>query len=153
MTYCVDTSALIAAWSERYPIRRLPRFWERIDGLIADGRLVAPEDVRREIKKKEDGLFEWVNARKPMFVELHEPVQLRAKEILRRFPWLTKNLPDKSPADPFVIALALERGLIVVTQEARGGAKKPQIPFVCEEFGIGCIDLLGLLDREDWVLT
>jgi len=114
-------------------------------------RLVAPEDVRREVQKKTDGLYEWVNARKGMFVELEESVQLAAKDVLASYPWLLKNVPGKSPADPFVIALAKDRGLIVITEEGRGGLKKPQIPFVCEALGLRCINLLGLLDEEDWV--
>jgi hypothetical protein len=151
VTYCIDTSALIAAWSERYPIKRIPPFWNRLDDLVKDGRLVAPVDVRREIQKKADGLHAWVSERKSMFVELEEPIQLRAKDLLRHFPWLLKNVPGKSPADPFVVALAQERGLTVITEEGRGGVKKPQIPFVCEARGVKCINLLGLLEEEDWV--
>lgn len=150
--YSIDTSALIAAWSERYPVRRVPRFWENLDKLIVQGRLLAPEEVRREITKKSDGLGDWVDARKDLFVELEEPLQLKAKEILKTFPWLTKNLPGKSPADPFVIALAAERKLTVITEEGPGSVKRPQIPFVCDTIGVPCIDLLGLLDYEDWVL-
>jgi hypothetical protein len=152
VSYCIDTSALIAAWSERYPIKRFPRFWERIDGLIKAGRLVAPEEVRLEIRKKADGLHTWVNERRAMFVDLEPEIQQRAKEILRDYPWLLKNTPDKSPADPFVIALAIERKLTVVTEEAPGGAKKPKIPFVCGAVGVESVNVLGLLTKEDWVL-
>lgn len=152
MSYCIDTSALIAAWSERYPIRRVPRFWEKMDELIAAGRIVGPEEVRREVKKKTDGLFDWVDARRAMFVDLEEPIQRKAKDILRKYPWLLKNAPGKSPADPFVIALAAERGITVVTEEGPGGARKPRIPYVCQAEGVGCMTLLGLLDAEDWVL-
>lgn len=152
MSYCIDTSALIAAWSERYPIRRVPRFWERVDALVTNGRLLSPEEVRREIIKKSDGLHDWVNGRKTMFVELEEPIQQRAKEILKEFPWLTKNLPGRFGADAFVIALASERGLTVLTEEAPGTVKRPQIPFVCAAKGIRCLGLLGLLEAEDWVL-
>ena len=152
MTYCIDTSALIAAWSERYPIKRIPPFWMKMDELVQAGRMVAPEEVRREVQKKADGLYTWINERKAMFIDLEEPIQQRAKNLLRDFPWLLKNVPGKSPADPFVIALAQERGLTVITEEGRGGERKPQIPFVCESKGVKCIDLLGLLEAEDWVL-
>jgi hypothetical protein len=152
VSYCIDTSALIAAWSERYPVRRIPGFWQRLDDLIQRNRLVGPEEVRIEIKKKADGLYAWVNERKAMFLELEEPIQQQAKGLLAEFPWLLKNTPGKSPADPFVIALAVERKLTVVTEESPGNARKPQIPYVCEAKGIKCIDLLGLLEAEDWVL-
>lgn len=152
MSYCIDTSALIAAWSERYPIRRVPGFWVKLDSLIVAGRLIGPEEVRREVQKKTDGLFAWVNKRKDIFIDLEEPIQLRAKELLKQFPWLLKNVPGKSPADPFVIALARERNLTVITEEGPGNAKKPKIPTVCDQLKIPCINLLGLLDKEDWVL-
>jgi hypothetical protein len=152
MMYCIDTSALIAAWSERYPIKRIPPFWARMDDLVQSGRMVAPEEVRREVQKKSDGLYDWINARKSMFIELEETIQVRAKELLSEFPWLLKNVPGKSPADPFVIALAQERRLTVITEEGRGGERKPQIPFVCDSKGVQCINLLGLLDAEDWIL-
>lgn len=148
MSYCIDTSALIAAWSERYPPKLFRFVWDRLDELIRAGRLVAPEEVRLEVKKKADGLFDWVNERRGMFVDLEPAIQARAKEILRAHPWLLKNMPDKSPADPFVIALAMERSLTVVTEEAPGSAKKPKIPIVCSTANVECINLVEFLTRE-----
>ncbi|WP_280175425.1 DUF4411 family protein [Mesorhizobium carmichaelinearum] len=40
--YCIDTSALIAAWYERYKPKRFPRLWDEFDKLIGQGRLVSP---------------------------------------------------------------------------------------------------------------
>lgn len=54
--YCIDTSALIAAWEERYPIDHCPRFWKAINDIVAAGRLVAPVPVLKEIEKKSDDL-------------------------------------------------------------------------------------------------
>jgi hypothetical protein len=64
MIYCVDTSSLIAAWQERYPIENFPKFWDRMDGLIVDGRLVSPVEVFNEIKKRSDELHGWLKSRK-----------------------------------------------------------------------------------------
>ena len=60
-------------------------------------------------------------------------------------------------ADGYVIALAQQRGGIVVTQETHAAEKqRPRrthfIPDVCREMGIPCISLLGLMRREKWVL-
>jgi Domain of unknown function (DUF4411) len=54
--YCIDTSALIAAWHERYPIENFPPFWDKIDGLISKDRLVAPIEVFNETAKRSDEL-------------------------------------------------------------------------------------------------
>jgi hypothetical protein len=56
MTYCIDTSSLIAAWQERYPIENFPAFWTKLEALIAEERLVAPIDVLHETKKRSDEL-------------------------------------------------------------------------------------------------
>jgi hypothetical protein len=39
--YCVDTSALIAAWYERYKPNRFPKLWGQLGQLINDGRLIS----------------------------------------------------------------------------------------------------------------
>lgn len=41
-TYCIDTSSLIAAWQERYPIENFPPFWGKMGDLISKKRLVSP---------------------------------------------------------------------------------------------------------------
>lgn len=47
--YLPDTSALIAAWSERYPKDIFPAVWQFVDGL--NGRLMVCEYVRDEVKR------------------------------------------------------------------------------------------------------
>lgn len=68
MNYCMDTSSLIAAWTERYPIRNFPRFWALLEGMIDDGHLLSPDEVRIEVRQKSDGLGSWVNGHREMFV-------------------------------------------------------------------------------------
>jgi hypothetical protein len=53
-TYCIDTSALIAAWYERYKPNRFPKLWEQLDQLIQEGLCVpkpkpgrSDDEVRR----------------------------------------------------------------------------------------------------------
>lgn len=152
MTYCMDTSALIAAWNERYPIENFPRFWELLDELIGEGRLYSPRDVKKEVTKKEDGLRSWLDQRTNMFVELEEDIQNDARLILAEFPLLTKQIAGRNPADPFVIALAKARSYTVVTQEGMGSPTRPRIPLVCNHYGVDCMDILGLVRNENWVI-
>ena len=142
MIYCVDTSTLIAAWNERYPIAHFPSFWENLDGLIRADPLLSPDEVRRE----------WLAQRLQMFIELAEDIQEEARLILARFPLLTKQLPGRTAADSFVIAMAKARNFTVVTEEGGGSVKRPTIPFVCTGCGIPCTNLLGLIRGEQWVL-
>ncbi|MCP4250618.1 MAG: DUF4411 family protein [bacterium] len=150
MSYSMDTSALIEAWVRSYPPDVFSNLWQRFEQLIADGRLLAVDEVLRELKKKEDDLAEWAGRQKALFVPLDENLQRRAAPIINRFETLT-NAPTvmRGAADPFVIALAAERGLAVVTAE-RSKPTKPRIPDVCQVLDIECITLVELFRREDW---
>jgi hypothetical protein len=108
MIYCVDTSSLIAAWHERYPIENFPKFWARVDGLIEEKRIVSPIDVFLETKKRSAELHGWLKSRKAdVFLELDDAVQNEAANVLMRFPRLVGEKKLNTSADPFVIALAL----------------------------------------------
>jgi hypothetical protein len=116
MIYCVDTSSLIAAWQERYPIENFPKFWDRLDGLIKEKRLISPIDVFIETKKRSDELYLWLKSRKAeLFLELDDAVQNEAANVLAKFPRLVGEKKLNTSADPFVIALALVQGVPVVT--------------------------------------
>lgn len=117
--------------------------------LVDAGRLVAIDEVRRELENKDDDLHKWVKARPKMLVALDEPLQKRAAQIINRFPSLASGGVMRGAADPFVIALAAERRLTVVTAEV-SKPTKPRIPDVCGTLGIGCMTLLKLFRREGW---
>ena len=154
MIYCVDTSSLIAAWQERYPIENFPKFWDRVDGLMKEGRLISPVEVFLETKKRSDELHVWLKARKAdVFRELDDAVQTEAANILARFPRLVGDKKLNTSADPFVIALALVQGVPVVTEEKiTGSDRNPHIPDVCAAFGLECMNLLDMIRYEKWVV-
>lgn len=61
--YSLDTSALIAAFHERYPIENFPSLWRKIEELIRNGRLkmsqiVFEEAMRDTDIKRENWIFE-----------------------------------------------------------------------------------------------
>ena len=153
MSYCIDTSSLIAAWQERYPIENFPAFWVRMDALIVAGRLIAPVDVLHETKKRSDELHTWLKIRRAMFRELDDAVQIEAAQVLAQFPRLVGERKFRTSADPFVIALARVEGLQLVTDEKpTGSMSRPNIPDVCNELGLAAIGILELIRREKWVL-
>ena len=154
VVYCIDTSALIAAWQERYPIENFPPFWQRLDDLINDGRLTAPVEVLRETSRRSDELHAWLSTRKEMFRELEEALQIEAANVLAQFPRLVGERKLRTSADPFVIALARVDSLRIVTDEKRTGSlQRPNIPDVCDALRMDpCISLLELIRAENWVL-
>lgn len=153
--YCIDSSVLIQANAQLAPMDLNPTFWEKLEALIATGRVISPDEVLREIEKKSDDVHEWckrVNKNATsFFVELEEKVQTATSEILASHPKLVDDRQGKGQADPFVIALARVRGASVVTQEGRtGSSARPKIPDVCDHYGVPCMDLLDLMRRERW---
>lgn len=153
MIYCIDTSSLIASWQERYPQENFPSFWDKMDKLIADGRLISPIDVLHEIKKRSDELHAWLRDRKNMFRELDEAVQIEASVILAKFPRLVGEKKLRSSADPFVIGLARVASCQLVTDEKpTGNPNRPNIPDVCAKLNMNSIGILQLIRSEKWIV-
>lgn len=150
--YCIDTSSLIHAWRRAYPPKRFPGLWRQLEVLIDQGRLVASIEVLNELKKKDDEIADWANGYKGMFIDIDEDTQGHLVNVMSNFPKLVDTGKGKSGGDPFVIALAMSGNppLTVVTQEQGGSADKPRIPFVCQQVGLQVIDLLAMIEAEDW---
>ena len=152
--YCVDTSAFIHAWRRSYPIENFPKFWEFIDNLISNKRLLASKEVYAELAKRDDELLEWAKSRMDMFVDIEgDEIQKVVSDILGNYPRLVDTRKNRSAADPFVIALAsmYDPPLVVVSQEgASNNIEKPNIPDVCAAMRLRCIQLLDLIKDENW---
>lgn len=150
MIYSVDTSALMDMWARYYPPDVFGTLWQRLDGLVQEGRFLVIDEVLRELEKKDDALHKWVKARPAMVVPLDVSIQRRATQIINLFPTLAQSGGVmRGRADPFVIALAQERGLTVVTAENEKPSK-PKIPDACKALGIPCTTLVKLFRAEGW---
>jgi hypothetical protein len=150
--YCIDTSALIHAWVRAYPPDVLPPLWDRIGALIERCLLISPMDVLIELEKKEgDTLCQWCKDRDRMFIEI-DGFQGEIGYVMNKYPRLVDTVKGKSGADPIVIALALSRNpkLVVVTEEKGGSARKPKIPYVCDQEDLRCIDVLQFIRDHKW---
>jgi len=152
-TYSIDTSALVHGWRRAYPPKRFAGLWIKIDELIDGGRLLASIEVFNELEKKDDEIFTWAKDRKTtLFREIDDDVQGAVVYLMQKYPRLVDTSKGKSGADPFVIAQAIasDPAHTIVSQEAGGSNDRPKIPFVCQAEGLTCIDLLALIEAEDW---
>ena len=142
--YSLDTSALIAAFHERYPIEHFPSLWREIEVLIKNGRLKMSQIVFEEAMRDTE-IKQWCdkNQLKPDFqVAIDESVQERVNEVLSQFPRLVDSRTGKSGADPWVIALAMiTQNCVVVTEENRTYSEnRPKIPDACAYFNVSLIN-------------
>jgi hypothetical protein len=146
----MDTSSLIEGWERRYPPDAFPGLWRKLEALVASQRLVSPEEVREELKKKTDGVWAWAKTQDGLFVPVDEEQQVALLKILETYPRLVDSKKNRSGCDPWVIALAQVRRLTVVTEEKVHGIKNPHIPDVCAALNIPFVSLVELIKREKW---
>jgi Domain of unknown function (DUF4411) len=148
--YCIDTSSLILL-ADQYPQVVFESLWSWIEEMIDCRRLFAPDEVLAELEGKgTDILSRWARTRKDRFFRPADAdLQVRASEILSRFPNLTKkNKPfAKSEGDAWVIALALQEKSLCVSNDKnpKGGVS---FPSVCQAYGVECLNFVEFLKRE-----
>ncbi len=73
--YCLDTSSAIEWFVRTYPPSILPNLPERMETLVAAGRLRAPKIVLDELSRIDDDCCKWAKAQADLFVEESTAVQ------------------------------------------------------------------------------
>jgi hypothetical protein len=153
-TYVIDTSALINIHPDTYPHDIFEGMWHQMEKLIRDDRLISPKQVFDELKRKDDAIKKWVEGNKKLFRDLDPQQGSIVKDILKDYPNLIDAEKETDDADPFVIALALEKKTlkdynkkIIVTDE-KPKQNRDDIPAVCKKYGLECISLFDFLRRE-----
>lgn len=154
--YSLDTSALMDWQARFYPTDVFTGLKTQIEGLVATGKLRAPQIVKEELEAVgTPSLKTWAKGQTGLFVPLDPQLQYETRDIQARYPELTDVKSGHESADPWVIALAKLRGWTVISQETSAAEKhKPPksyyIPDVCRDLGVPCINLLGLMRKEGW---
>lgn len=148
--FAIDACALIDA-GKAYNLKKrsFAHIWEKVDDLIAEGRLLSSSEVLEELKDPD--LLDWAKQRREIFLPINEAIQAKTREILSKYPTLIKirGKNGNSGADPFLIATALVNKCSVITNEKIGNENSGEwkIPNVCRQYGIDCINLNGFLDE------
>ena len=153
--YSFDTSAFI---NGRRDLLRPPMFepiWDAIAQMIARGCVLAVDEVKRELKRKDDDVSSWAMSKRGLFVPLAHDIQQATKAVLAACPRLmAQHGASRNSADPFVVGLALARDGIVVTQETPGKSdKRPRIPDACDAVGVKCMGLPEFVSEQGWQIT
>ena len=147
--YVFDTNIFINL-KNKYPsdISVFAPLWGKIETLFDSGIIISSDEVIEEIQKGNDDLESWAKAHDNSFYPSDESIQIIVKEILQKFGALVTKPKKPNSADPFIIALAKQKGCTVVTEEGHGTEINPTIPYVCNSYGIKCIKLMDFL-REN----
>lgn len=144
--YIIDASALIEA-SKTYPLgkKTFQSIWNKIAEMFEEGTLMSSAEIFDEVKDKD--ISDWLKSYKSKFIPLDETIQTTTKDILNKFPNMInikKNKKSSSNGDPFLIATAIERNGVIVTNEKNG---LNRIPAVSKAFNIESINLYQFIDE------
>jgi len=151
--FSLDTSGLLDAWVRHYPLDVFPTIWSHMEVAAKKGEILVIDEVVLELKRKDDGIYSWVQEREAMIVPIDGEVQRHLSEIMNKYQRLVDTRKNRSGCDPWVIALARARGLAVVTGEkATGTLVRPKIPDVCKDLGIPCIEIVEFFRKQGWRL-
>ncbi len=135
-----------------YPIRNFPALWEKIDGLIEEGRLIVSEEAWNEFGDADAPLKEWAKEanREKCVRPTDDAVAALAGQIVNRFPkWAAQG--TKNNADPFVVAVGELHECTVISGEKNGGEGNPKIPYVCLVRGVVHGRFVDVVTSEGWV--
>src|SRR4051812_21806676 len=115
-TYCIDTSTVIDAGERYYPIDIFPAFWDRLDALIQEGRLKAPQTLIDELEGKDDAWRDWVYQRKNLMIwEIDADIQQALTDsVMPIYQKLVRNV-DSIKGDPFFIASSIVKKACLIT--------------------------------------
>lgn len=120
--YCLDANVLIQAWRNYYAPKFCITYWEVLNELGAEGRIFLPQMVYEEITRTDDDLTNWLKNSKIPEYKIDGPVTECLKKIYATNPAhknLVDNTKNRSLADPWLIAHALNQGAIVVPKKKK----------------------------------
>ena len=137
---------LIQAWQKYYSPKFCSGYWDVLNELGIQGRIFLPEEISEEITKTDDELSEWLKSSKIPVRKTDENVVNCWKKILDKNPihkYLVDNTKQRSLADPWIIAHAINESATVVTKEERlmaPNSNRIKIPNVCDNMEVYCIN-------------
>ena len=155
--YAIDSSSLIEGLKKTYPKEVFPSLWNKVGGEIQSGKIIAPEEVKRELDEfGVDDLGKWCNSFPNFFQTEDTDIQNVVASIMahpEHRKLMNLKTPSKYCADMWVIALAKVRNLIVINEEQMLTSVSPnknKIPNVCKDLGIPYINFLDYVKKQNW---
>jgi len=151
-SHVFDTSIWLKVWKQ-HPPDIYVTLWSKLEAAASASTICSPEDVKIEIERGSDGLADHIGKWPGLFVPV-EAIWQQSRDVLAACPSLCDESSTSNQADPFVVALGIERRGIVVSGEtprkAPGGRLK--IPDACERFGVAHFDWFSFLRANGWKL-
>jgi hypothetical protein len=139
----------------------IPELWENLlEQLFVQERAFSHQLVLQEIQPT-DYLGQWVSYKTSRFFPVTQRQTQLVTKILARVPGLIDHEKEIDEADPWIVALAIEKiesstllqdfsQVTVVSTESKRSPKR--IPAVCQAFSVSHMDLRQFFDANGWRL-
>lgn len=153
--FVIDTNSLINL--HRFSHEVFPSLWENFHSMVDQGQIYSLKEVQGELKDTHGKVkLYWdevdtqlKNQNLRFFDELYDD-DVKCLEPLEEFEEFQKAGENKSVhADPFLIATAINRKCIVLTDERRL-TSLDSIPYVCKQVGVECMNLTEFMIYQGW---
>lgn len=143
--YVLDSNVFINM-QRHHPLDVFGSLWAKMADNIDSGAVISCGEVLDELSIGNDDLIKWAKLRNGAFLTSGADVQRIVREILRKYPELVTGTRKANGADPFVIALAKQKGCTLVSDETWAGSGQPvKIPNVCYAYGVRLIKFVDFL--------
>ena len=157
--YCFDTSAFVTLSRTSENVIKMPKaLWDHLAKMMKTGDIISHQLVYEEIsgnQKNPDFITRWVTKRSNYFLPKTDIQRAQISTIVAKHPELIDYEMEREQADPWLIALAIEKlkentlfeiwASVVVSQENPRSTKK--IPAACSSFGVRHLSLRGFFDE------
>lgn len=159
--YCVDSSALITI-NRYYPKRLIPDLWNHSEELFKHKKVISHDIVFDEIVPdtgSKDDIGKLITKYKSSFYPITNRQGQLALQILANFPRLIDPRSKKEQADPWIIALIIEKkeeqnlfgkesDFVIVSAESEKSETK--IPAVCKHYKVRHMNLFEFFEDNGW---
>lgn len=151
-----DTNFFLDADLRFYSHNFFNDFWELINFLSQKDEFRSIRKVKDELMKKKDWLSEFVKELPQKFFIDERKYMQSYGEVINYSQNLNVNslakekFADENKADAWLVAVALQNGYTIVSNEKFVDAKEKKnikIPRICKELKIECIDIFSFIEE------
>jgi len=144
--YVIDSSALFDL-KKNYSPTVFKGLWDKFNRLCDEEVIISVREVYNEIKRGSDWLIDWAEQHEKIFLKPATVEEYKLiGELQEREPAWIDIYSDKPVADPFVIACAKSKNLIIVQHEQLN----KNLPRIAKGLGLTCYRLQDLFEAEQW---
>lgn len=154
--YVLDSNVFIEAARRYYAFDLVSSFWDALIVEARKGFVQSIDRVKAELDRGNDPLAEWSNAHfSTWFLSTNQPDVIEAYGHIVVWAQNHDQFNDAAKArffqadnaDPWVVAYARAKGLVVVTHEQQNPSVQSRIPIpnVCEAHGVHYVDTFRML--------